>query len=659
MRSHTGDRPYKCSYCGDQFARSDLLARHINKCHGGPSKSAGGASGRRKAASSRATTSKQACDQCVEAGQTCDGSSPCAKCINRKAPCTFVKFHRQTAPAGPGHAGSLSASLPTMSTLAGYGAPAFGYAQSPYAQSPPVGATASFAFSPPMPASAPPYPIPQDSREGFSQFAYGPGPSHFAPYRDTYEYDGYDYDGSSDHSGSVSTGSRPASSAGMSDYDSYHLASPIHSQHPGLDMHHPHPHPHSRPSTRDGPAAFSNTFGHMSIDDQNVLAGFAGDAVAGGVPFFGAGGSVAPHRQTHLQAHDHDHDHLPHPNPLQHPLMPLPPGMQYHHQHDVDVGDGPGYADYGPPPPGSSSASSTSSHGHEHPHEHEQEHHLMQRESETRELKEFWKAYMRTTPMTASTSPNANANANASEPLGLKTPSASASNAAAARAQAAGGMLGGPTPRGPRAGGGHHGHMHRMSSLPSVRTPPAESENGLAPMGMGMVHVPGPHVAAVDHHSQNGPAREHGTDDLRRYEAAVLARKAPELVLRKPAKKEKERGPTASSSSLAGVFGHGHEDPVGHVHGHVQRPSTKRLPSQALEPVGAKRRRDSQQQQHQHGVVLGQTANQGDDAQAVGGESSERRQHGNGNGRGRGNGHGHGRRLSAPASPTALGFVIS
>lgn len=127
MRSHTGDRPYKCQQCGDQFSRSDLLSRHVNKCHiagsSGPNRGHP-PTGRRKglgANATRATTSKQACDQCVQSSLPCDGANPCGeflsfliasffvhlqpkgKCIQRKIRCTFVKFHRQTAPIGPGH----------------------------------------------------------------------------------------------------------------------------------------------------------------------------------------------------------------------------------------------------------------------------------------------------------------------------------------------------------------------------------------------------------------------------------------------------------------------------------------------------------------------------------------------------------------------------
>ncbi|KAF7789742.1 hypothetical protein EIP86_000688 [Pleurotus ostreatoroseus] len=102
----TGDRPYKCQHCGDQFARSDLLSRHINKCHASekpPTTTAPNNRRKGTAAASRATTSKQACDQCVQSSLPCDGCNPCSKCVSRKCRCTYVKFHRQTAPSGPGH----------------------------------------------------------------------------------------------------------------------------------------------------------------------------------------------------------------------------------------------------------------------------------------------------------------------------------------------------------------------------------------------------------------------------------------------------------------------------------------------------------------------------------------------------------------------------
>ncbi|KAF8987049.1 hypothetical protein BDQ17DRAFT_1435876 [Cyathus striatus] len=119
---HTGDRPYKCQYCGDQFARSDLLSRHVNKCHANEKPLPPAPGGRRKgpASASRATTSKQACDQCVQSSLPCDGCNPCAKCVQRKCRCTFVKFHRQTAPSGPGHTAppTLTTALSTSLGLA-------------------------------------------------------------------------------------------------------------------------------------------------------------------------------------------------------------------------------------------------------------------------------------------------------------------------------------------------------------------------------------------------------------------------------------------------------------------------------------------------------------------------------------------------------------
>jgi hypothetical protein len=59
---------------------SDLLSRHVNKCHANekPVPSTG-VRKKGSVSASRATTSKQVCDQCVQANSSCDGCNPCGK----------------------------------------------------------------------------------------------------------------------------------------------------------------------------------------------------------------------------------------------------------------------------------------------------------------------------------------------------------------------------------------------------------------------------------------------------------------------------------------------------------------------------------------------------------------------------------------------------
>lgn len=61
------------------ISHSDLLSRHVNKCHANEKPPQNATNGRRKgsASTSRATTSKQACDQCVQSSLPCDGCNPC------------------------------------------------------------------------------------------------------------------------------------------------------------------------------------------------------------------------------------------------------------------------------------------------------------------------------------------------------------------------------------------------------------------------------------------------------------------------------------------------------------------------------------------------------------------------------------------------------
>ncbi|KAG8864947.1 hypothetical protein FRB96_003535 [Tulasnella sp. 330] len=110
MRSHTGDRPYKCTQCGDQFARSDLLSRHVNKCHSGipppiRGKKAAAASHQAQQLAQQQQQQQQIqpntvpsnlglphastdvpCDQCLHLQYQCD----LGKCLLRKAKCTYI-----------------------------------------------------------------------------------------------------------------------------------------------------------------------------------------------------------------------------------------------------------------------------------------------------------------------------------------------------------------------------------------------------------------------------------------------------------------------------------------------------------------------------------------------------------------------------------------
>lgn len=78
-RPDTGDRPYKCQHCGDAFARSDLLSRHVNKCHSAEKAAAIAAA---EAAgiplkSKKGKGSKSSCDQCIIDKSVCNSGEPC------------------------------------------------------------------------------------------------------------------------------------------------------------------------------------------------------------------------------------------------------------------------------------------------------------------------------------------------------------------------------------------------------------------------------------------------------------------------------------------------------------------------------------------------------------------------------------------------------
>jgi hypothetical protein len=302
-------------------------------------------------------------------------------------------------------------------------------------------------------------------------------------------------------------------------------------------------HINNRSLTMTAPEGFSSAFDLLSLDDANVLAGLSND----GVPFFSSGGMNIPSD----------------PN-----TTPMP---QKSTSGSARLGGTIGTHN-GSSTPGSS------------------------REAESRELSDFWRAYMRT-PLTAPAFDAAPAGTLANQNL---TPSAN----------------------GPRRA--------RVSSLPSVKTPTVEQqppqfltkENGVEANASSL---------RTTLSGQTG-------EDLQSYQAAVLARKAPmtlNLVPRKgrrdssgspqvPARVFTEApftrdlrldvGGPQSASSLAHAFGKSDqpastarvlfvagrrsasatEDANVAREGLIPdkdslRPSFKRLPSQTLGPASSKR----------------------------------------------------------------------
>ena len=184
----------------------------------------------------------------------------------------------------------------------------------------------------------------------------------------------------------------------------------------------------------------------MSLDDPAVLAGLAAD----GQPFF----SAAPGTSV---AH-HDTDATP-------GARRAPHGMQLHL----------------PPLPGASSTGTGTP----------------AREADTRELRDFWKQYMRT-PLTG--------------PEGMA-----------------------PTP----GVSGAPGSRKRVASLPSAKTPVVERQTLYAP--------PAPPLAGAQQRTA-----VHAGEDLRSYEAAVMARKAPVTLNLQARRTQKARA--QAPGAVSGFF---------------------------------------------------------------------------------------------------------
>ncbi|KAF8830945.1 hypothetical protein HHX47_DHR1000258 [Lentinula edodes] len=540
------------------------------------------------------------------------------KCVQRKIRCTFVKFHRQTAPIGPGHNQSRSGN-PSGSTS---------HHPSPHQQQPPT-------FNPAVGNAYGPVYGSYDSSVG--NLGY---PAHHATEDDPFVLQpapesSYATNYRAQQSELHRRASLPSFSASAQPWISgwhentangeggpipfnvdagHHFAFEV-----GGDYRHPHPHPHtssttslnsfssssssshdsrpgtasdisslaedppsrpgtsssfaesvsgSRPGTsssssvneqsnnseHSGNAGFSNAFGLLSLDDPAVIAGLAND----GAPFFS--------HLNHLGVDSHLN------NPTGSTGLPLDAvanigtGMTLRNDPDatpMPIGEAQAMGLVGPgvdPNPASVVASSTSSQNLQHfPRARPStgngrnsnwgdtgELGTPGRDIETRELREFWKAYMRTPlsgPGGGTVGGMLGGNIPGHHDMHILSPGGTSSG------MNPGAPLGHPTTGAPSPY-----RRQRVSSLPSVKTPTAifDEERYAAgfvgfngPYGAKYPQQPDSHLLhshrvqpSHANHQQahnahygapqpGGPTMHGNAEDLRSYEAAVLARKAP------------------------------------------------------------------------------------------------------------------------------------
>ncbi|KAL0566232.1 hypothetical protein V5O48_015785 [Marasmius crinis-equi] len=271
-----------------------------------------------------------------------------------------------------------------------------------------------------------------------------------------------------------------------------------------------HPPPHaqpaqdgSRPNTSHG---FSNAFGLMSLDDPNVLAGLASD----GQPFFSAfeglegfgSAATSPHAHAHAQEKAGD------PN-----VTPMPRFTDSSpHQGTVALPGGGGQrpsTSGGPPPPTTTTTNGNPYAAVQTP-----------REQETKELRDFWKAYMRT-PLTGGAQLGANS---VSPDVHMLSPGPSIM-AAGYRRQRVSSL---PSVKTPTDEGGGAGYYYGYAGAAAAAAVAAAKSNSNPNTGTNPLQYHQTLAALKTPQAGGGGGTMTGTEeDLRSYEAAVLARKAP------------------------------------------------------------------------------------------------------------------------------------